>query len=109
MSEQQDTVALPSGEPFSDTQRQLNFTPVLPLGTGESTATQGPNMRDPPTRDDLQAKVDIMLQDINVSYVERMREHQEKLEAQQKLNELAAKYDDIVRRLEVKEAQLEPR
>lgn len=54
-------------------------------------------------------KVDIVLQDINAANAERMHAHYDKLEAQRQLNELTTKYDDLVKRLEAREAQPKPR
>lgn len=52
-------------------------------GTVESTfANTIGNSRNTQAPDNLQAKVDLMLQDIMIANAERAREHQEKLEAQ---------------------------
>lgn len=107
MIEHQDTTASPTGGPFPDTQRQLEFTPVVPPGTRESTLAQTPDTSHPPMHGNLQAKVNIMLRDINTANAEKMREHREKMEVQQQLNELAAKYDNLVKRLGTREAQSE--
>ena len=86
----------------------MEFTPAEAPHTGESVLAQTPGPSNRPTHGDLQAKVDIMLQDINTANAEKMREHKEKLEAQRQLNELAAKYDELVRRFEAREARSEP-
>ncbi|KAK9911091.1 hypothetical protein M0R45_035014 [Rubus argutus] len=109
MTERQDTNPSFPGDPFPGTQRQLEFTLTEPPYTGESVLAQTPGPSTRPTHGDLQAKVDIMLQDINTANAENMREHKQKLEAQRQLNELAAKYDELVRRLEAQEARSEPR
>ena len=109
MPEHQDTTASPMGDPFPGTQRELEFSPMEPPGTGESVLAQTPGTSKAPTHADLQAKVDIMLKDINMANAEKAREHREKLEAQRQLSELAAKYDQLVRRLDAQDARSGPR
>ena len=75
MPEHRDPTASPMDDPFPGTQRQLEFSPAEPPGTGESVLAQTPGTSKTPTHADLQAKVDIMLQDINTANAEKMREH----------------------------------
>lgn len=71
----------------------------IALGTIGSTLANTPvTSRPSPTPGDLQAKVDLMLQDIAKANAERMADRK-KMEAQQQFKELAAKYDEVICRM----------
>lgn len=57
----------------------------------------------------MQAKVDLMLQDIAKTNAEKMTEYREKLAAQQQLEELAAKYEEVLHRLDARDKVPKPR